>query len=856
MMKFLIYLTVYFSVCQVYAQEDITLYISPSGDDLNSGLSASSPFKTLERARDTLRTIASIGSATIWLMDGDYYLDSSFVLSNQDSGTSTDRITYRSLNKHKAKIHLNKLVPISAFEELSDPDLLSRIDPVAMGKIMTLDLAALGVQNMGTWPDYFPADNQELFRIYTELDGQLPLSRYPNDSMMTMQSVIQNEDPGIFYYKGDRHSRWLDAVDEGLWFQGYWRVAWQYDAVRTESIDTTNKIVTQAASVPGGIGDKYTRPEGNGMEPYIAVNLLEEIDKEGEWSVNFNNDTLYIWLPATATEVSILDKNIPIFKLDDVEYVDIIDIAFDYGLGSAIQINGGKDNLVAGCEIKNFIDDAVQVFDGSNHTILSNDIHHLGAGGIYLSGGNRQTLIEAGHSAVNNHIYEFGQVKVIYAPAIQIPRKYSDNNVGMYVAHNKIHGTPHVGIEFCGNNHIFEYNEIYDICRVSNDMGAFYSWNDWTSYGSIFRYNYIHSSPQAHGMYFDDGDSGDEVHNNIFQGIDVGVFIGGGHDVNAHNNLSINCKKTVHIDNRGVDRGYNLSNTSMVNRVLSVPYQDPPWSTQYPTIVDILEPDYPHELPNGCQINCNVGVNTPTIVDIDEPTAIAWGVNLGTNYNDADTGLDYANLSQIAANTTYSGNTCIGNIPYTQIGLIDDEYRLTCIDTTVVDTIIVGDYNGGLHVLQASNSISSDSKVENPTDLTYRAGNNIGLSSDFEAETGAEFLAEIREVCPDDSYLNGNSNTEHSVQRKKHQKTKRVLQSEIIYVENGNLKINYRIAGDEMVTIFISDIDGHTISYILKNKLRHRGEHSIEFSTSNLPFGKYYYTIETNNGGETKSFGL
>ena len=81
-------------------------------------------------------------------------------------------------------------------------------------------------------------------------------------------------------------------------------------------------------------------------------------------------------------------------------------------------------------------------------------------------------------------------------------RNMSNNNVGMYVAHNEIHGTPHVGIWYSGNNHLFEYNNIYDICRVSNDMGAFYSWNDWTSYGNVIRYNYIHDAEQAHGSLF------------------------------------------------------------------------------------------------------------------------------------------------------------------------------------------------------------------------------------------------------------------------------------------------------------------------------------------------------------------
>lgn len=659
------------------ASAQTNYYVSPTGDDANSGTSQSSPYATLEKARDQIRATSPSGAVTVWLMDGDYYLDDTFDLSSQDSGTSSNRMTYRAVNKHAAKLHLTKRIPISDLETITDAAILGRVNSAATGQVKALDLAALSVQNMDTWPDYFPAANQSLFRIYAD-DDAMQLSRYPNDSTMMMKSVLQNE-PGIFEYRNNRTADWLDAVNDGLWLQGYWRVAWQYDAVKTASIDVTNKIITQAASVPLGIGSKYHRPEGSGEEPYIAINLLEEIDLEGEWSVNFNTDILYIWPPSGASELKILDQEEPIFELQSVDYVDIIDIKFDYSLGNAIKIVNGNDNKVAGCEITHCIQDAVVVENGTSHDIVSNDIHHLGAGGISLSGGARTGLVEAGHTAVNNHIYEFGEVTPIYEGAIEIPGKNAENNVGMYVAHNKIHGTPHVGVEFCGNNNIFEYNEVYDICRVSNDMGAFYSWNDWSSYGNIFRYNYVHDAEQAHGVYLDDGDSGETIYNNIFQNIDVGVFIGGGHDIIATNNLAIDCEKTVHIDNRGVARGYNLSNTGMVNRVQSVPYQSAPWSTQYPTITPILDPDYPHDLPNGCEVDCNVAINTGTVLDITATQASDWGVTLGTNYTDTDGSLSDADLSQIAAATGYDGESCIGTIDVNQIGLITDEYRTVAV---------------------------------------------------------------------------------------------------------------------------------------------------------------------------------
>ena len=46
----------------------------------------------------------------------------------------------------------------------------------------------------------------------------------------------------------------------------------------------------------------------------------------------------------------------------------------------------------------------------------------------------------------------------------------------------------------------------------------------------MVRYNFVHHSPAANGVYMDDGDSGDTVFGNVFYKTASGAFIGGGHD--------------------------------------------------------------------------------------------------------------------------------------------------------------------------------------------------------------------------------------------------------------------------------------------------------------------------------------
>ena len=169
--------------------------------------------------------------------------------------------------------------------------------------------------------------------------------------------------------------------------------------------------------------------------------------------------------------------------------------------------------------------------------------------------------------------------------------------------------------------------------------------------------------PSKHTVaYFDDGDSGEEVYGNIMSNIDRAVFVGGGHDNIITGNLAVNCHNTVHVDNRGVSRGYNLSNTGMVNRVLSVDYQNPPWSIQYPSIVNILDPAYSQELPVGNVVDCNVALNTTQVVDFTAQSATAWEMTLGANYTDTDPAISSpatTNLAAILAATGYAGENCM-----------------------------------------------------------------------------------------------------------------------------------------------------------------------------------------------------
>ena len=126
-----------------------------------------------------------------------------------------------------------------------------------------------------------------------------------------------------------------------------------------------------------------------------------------------------------------------------------------------------------------------------------------------------------------------------YTPAISV------YGCGTIVSHNEICESPHEAITWSGPSHIFEYNEVYNVCLETSDCAAIYAGRNYTSYGCVIRYNYIHDigsgTALAHAIYWDDGLSGQSAYGNIIANTScLGVLIGGGRDNTVENNLIIN----------------------------------------------------------------------------------------------------------------------------------------------------------------------------------------------------------------------------------------------------------------------------------------------------------------------------
>ena len=578
-------------------------HVAPTGSDLNPG-TRSKPFATLERAREAVRLAGSSKVRKVIVHGGSYELRSTFTLGRLDSGTSAMPVTWQAAPGESVKVIGGRSVPVSTWQVVTDAALLARLDPVARGRVMQVDLRVLGVTNLPLFPVAYHGvpPGPELFFN----DSRMSLARWPNEGWVTIARIVESGSrprdgdnrglAGTFEYSSDRPSSWQAA--EGVWLQGYWCYDWYDEVIQVAAIDPALHRIRLAAP------HVYSLMQGNpSPRRYRALNVLEELDQPGEFVIDRGAGRLYLWPPANlaGARITLATLDTPLVALQDASYITLRGLVIECGLDNGIEVSNGTACQVVACEVLNLRRLGIRVAGGARHRVASCNIHHTGQGGLVLAGGDRKTLTPAGHEAVNNHIWRFSEHQLTSAYGL------SFEGVGNRAAHNLIHEAPHQAVFVGGNDHVFEFNEVHHVCTETDDCGALYKGRNPSCRGNQIRFNYWHDigSPMGHGnaaVYFDDGDGGDTVFGNVFvrcgepgKGSFGTVFSHGGHDNRAENNIFVDCKRALGSapwdDARWQDVLKGGQDCFFPQKLLQeVDITKPPYTTHYPELVGYMDP--------------------------------------------------------------------------------------------------------------------------------------------------------------------------------------------------------------------------------------------------------------------------
>ena len=582
----------------------LTLHVSPQGKDTGDG-SAKRPFASLERARDDIRARRENGSlpaggVAVLVHGGEYPVTQTFALSETDSGTESAPVVFRAAPGEKPVFRGG--TQLTGWRKLADPDGYPQLPAEARASVWVMDLQAQGITNLlplklggfssGNGFRTHPA--HELF-----FNGHaMSLARGPNEGFLHISQVAvkdgtkgydrEGSKVGKFFYQGDRPKRWVNEPD--LLLYGYWFWDWADSYERVASIDAGTRLITLAQPW-------HTYGFSIGA-PFYAVNAISELDVPGEWYLDRAAGRVLLYPPSDPRKATIEMSGFaaPMLNLDKVSWVSFASIAWELGSADAILVRGGAHCLFAGCTVRHFAGNGIEIRGGQQHGLRSCDIYSLGRGGTFISGGNRKTLEPGGHFVVNCDIHDLSRIDHTYTPAVIL------EGVGNRIAHNRMHDIRSSAMRVEGNDHQVEYNEIYNAVTESDDQGGVDMFGNPTYRGNIYRYNYWHQignwrgageQPKCGqaGIRLDDAICGTRILGNVFERCSAGklgfggVQIHGGKDNLVENNLFIDCSAMVSCspwdDKRWRDYVAKALDSGEIDRAL---YQQ-----RYPELADLTE---------------------------------------------------------------------------------------------------------------------------------------------------------------------------------------------------------------------------------------------------------------------------
>lgn len=505
-------------------------YVSNDGDDSNSG-AEDKPFKTLEKARDTIRDMISSGTypesgVTVYLRGGDYELSSSFELTYQDSGTADAPVTYMSYPGETANITGGTKLPYSAFESISDDMASKLIDKSAASKVLQIDLGALGITELGELSrrGYIIASG-ELPQAELYIDGsRQQLARWPNSEWVGTTGIVRSGarsqtgvlEGAVYTIDYTRPTQWKTNINE-IYTAGVLGPNYFYGYFPIEKIEP-GQITLKEGSVTDYYSKHFIRYE----------NIFEEIDEPGEYYIDRNTGMLYLYPDSDFGEnsdimLSMTGENL--IAGSGVKNVTFKNVKIGGNRAGAIRVTETDNFNVVNCEIYGTGTNGIYI-SGTNSSVNGCLIHDIGSTGISMSGGDYSNRISSGNSITNNHIYKAAQIERSYQSGVLLGYR----SVGIKVSHNEIHDMPHAAMIIYGPDHTVEYNDIYDAVKEFHDMDAIYMnvyQYPWER-NVVIRRNFIHDLGQqtftekqmnVAGIRTDNHGNGLQVVENVFWNI-------------------------------------------------------------------------------------------------------------------------------------------------------------------------------------------------------------------------------------------------------------------------------------------------------------------------------------------------
>lgn len=585
---FLLFATLCHNINFAYAKESrIDIFIQNGATGGNGSIEE--PFGNYIQARDYIRELKKegrypAGGVTVNFREGVYFLNEGLELTEDDSGTESGPVVYRSYLDEQVKFVGGVEISLSEFKEVKDVTVKQRLPVESRDKVICVDLKEYGLTQFDELPQtghstaYFSPPNspknakgQHLKIPYNSTpamelvfnDEVMTLSRWPNEDYIRIGELIEvhgKDELGtmdVTYLPNiikldqegtERLKNWGEEDD--IWAFAYWYYDWS---------DLTAKIGVDTASGTVTVKSTLAHAPRVGQRIYF-YNLLSELDIPKEWYLDRSTGMLYFYPPSSGGSVVLTNMKTPFFDIKGAENITIKGLEMSGTRSDGISIKDSKNINVELCVMSNTVSRGINAEGVYDCKIISNHVYNTGAGGIRISGGDMDTLTPGNNLAENNYVHGYGRVSKAYSAAIGL-----EQGVGNIARHNKMSDSEQLAMRVIGAEHLIENNEITDVLQTAADMGAIYLYREKHLRGTVIQNNWFHDiksqgSTAVHGIqgiYFDELNDGTTIKNNIFTNFEGDcIFVNGGRDHTTYNNVFYNCKGGQKISAIGMNQNY------------------------------------------------------------------------------------------------------------------------------------------------------------------------------------------------------------------------------------------------------------------------------------------------------------
>ena len=518
------------------------------------------------------------GGIKIYLREGEYTTADAIKI-NDINATTDAPLIISAYPGEKASISGSVEIDLSKASVAND----SVIPTSAKGKVYKINLKdqSVAVRKM------FEIRHSVAINFYDNLffNGKpMDIARYPDNGFMTIKSAKVNDGSSTITVSED-----LSAFKNASYAMasGYWNNNFAFEKVYIS--DFSKNSFTMNNTV-------YNPVEG---QRFYLSNMLEVLDKPGEWFWDYDTNTIYFY-PECSIDNAKLEMSVCtdyMFNIKNSSNVIIKDIEITKGSSGGAYVVGCDGIAIENCVLKNLGKCAINIDGSVNMKISDCELYNLAGSGIRIAKSGNCESLEHGNSIIkNNKIHDYAQITRTYQPAIQL-----QEGAGNIVSNNEIFNGPHVGIVYTDCESLIEYNEIHNVLTETSDSGAIYSGRSYIRRGNVIRYNYLHDIKTnvsgehfAYAIYLDDMLSGVTVVSNLMDNVDCGIMMNGGRDNIIKNNIISNAtdsnlsgkKYSIWARCKGIGDA-NMRN-AMITETINFDNSSMAWR-KYPEIDEITE---------------------------------------------------------------------------------------------------------------------------------------------------------------------------------------------------------------------------------------------------------------------------